>query len=400
MSAEYCNINKDLKKHDAQFIANTYARNDLALVNSKGCTAYDENGKEYLDFTSGIGVNSLGFCDANWVQAVCEQANKLQHISNLYYTQPCVQLAKTLCERTGMKKVFFANSGAEANECAVKLARKYSSEKYKEARHTIVTLKNSFHGRTIAMLKATGQDSFHKHFMPFPDGFVYADAHDFEDFLSVAQGAGGVCAVMLETVQGEGGVIPLTDDYLKKVAAWCKENDALLIVDEVQTGIGRTGYTLSCEHYGIMPDIVTLAKGLGGGLPIGAALMGEKVQDVFVPGDHGSTYGANPVACAGANAVMQTITDEFLQDVRAKGRYLKEEILKLPHVKSAEGLGLMLGITLEENIQAKQVLDGCMQNGLLCLTAKTKLRLLPPLTVSKEEIDKAVYIINKVLCSF
>ncbi len=386
-----------LKSDDNLYIANTYARNDLFLVKGKGSKVKDIIGNKYLDFTSGIGVNSLGFCDEKWVKAVSNQAAKMQHISNLYYTQPCIELAKTLCEKTGAKKVFFSNSGAESNEGAIKVARKYSYKKYGDNRFKIISLVNSFHGRTLATLAATGQDSFHVNYAPFPKGFIYAKANNYDEFLKCTSENKGVCAVMIEIVQGEGGVIPLNADYINKVSNWCNENDVLLIADEVQTGVGRTGTFLASEQFNLKPDIITLAKGLGGGLPIGAVLMCKKVENVFEPGDHGSTYGGNPIACAGANEVMNRITPEFLTEVKQKGEKLKKELLKLPNVESVDGLGLMLGISFKNNISSKKVVELCMLNGLLCLTAKSKMRLLPPLTVKEKEIESAVEIIKEVL---
>ncbi len=387
----------NLKKDDKKYVSNTYARNDVLFINSNGNYIYDENGKEYLDFTSGIGVNSLGFCNKEWVNAVCQQAGKLQHISNLYYTAPCIELAKKLCEKTKAKCVFFSNSGAESNEGAIKIARKYSKEKYGENRNKIITLKNSFHGRTLATLKATGQDTFHVNYGPFPEGFLYTNANSIEDFKNLTLNETGFCAVMIEMVQGEGGVISLNKEYVTYVANWCKENDVLLIVDEVQTGVGRTGTFLCVEQYNIAPDIVTLAKGLGGGLPIGAILFYEKVENTFTFGDHGSTYGGNPITCAGANVVIDTIDSDFLKKVIVNGEKLKKEIEKLHQVDSVDGLGLMLGISFKNNIESKDVLKMCMEKGLLCLTAKEKLRLLPPLTINEKEIKIAVDIIKETL---
>lgn len=398
-----------LKELDAQYVAYTYARNDIALAVGGGCTVQDTDGKRYLDMTSGIGVNSLGFCDPAWVEAVCAQVRTLQHTSNLFYTQPCAQLAQALCEKAGFACVFFANSGAEANEGAVKTARKYARDLYgvvgdtgglevaanRAKRYKIITLENSFHGRTIAMLKATGQDSFHQNFGPFPEGFIYVPANDFAALVQAADET--VCAVMLEPVQGEGGVIPLNADYAKQVAALCAEKGILLIADEVQTGMGRTGTLLACEQLGMKPDIVTLAKGLGGGLPIGAVLFGERVKAVLAPGDHGSTYGGNPVACAGANAVVERLTPEFLAQVAHKGELLRSGLAALPHVKSVDGMGLMLGAAFADGIEAKEVVKRAMAQGLLCLTAKTKLRLLPPLIIAEEEITAALQILRSVL---
>ncbi len=382
---------------DKQYIANTYARNELCFTNAKGSEIFDEYGKSYLDFTSGIGVNSLGFCDENWVNAVYEQLQKLQHISNLYYTKPCVELAKMLCERTGMEKVFFSNSGAEANEGAIKAARKYSSDKYGENRYKILTLEGSFHGRTLAALSATGQDVFHKHFSPFVEGFAYLPPNDFSAMQNYINENNDVCAIMLEAVLGEGGVIPLQESYVKNIAALCKEKDILLIFDEVQTGIGRTGEILAHTHFGVKADIVTLAKGLGGGLPIGAILFAQKTQHTFGYSDHGSTFGANPVACAGAIEVMKRLTPEYLNEIIQKGNLFENKLKVLKNVKSVYVKGLMVGIELSENIAVKDVLLKCQEKGLLCLSAKTKLRLLPPLTITNEEIEKGVLIIKNVL---
>ena len=367
----------------------------MLLTKGKGATVQDDTGKTYIDFTSGIGVNALGFCDDGWVQAVSAQLQSLQHTSNLYYTEPCIQAAKLLCEKSGMKKVFFGNSGAEANEGVIKAARKYSFLKYGASRNKIIALQNSFHGRTMAALSATGQDAYHNFFFPFVDGFVFAKANDFADILSKM--TDDVCAVMLETVQGEGGVVPLDKEYVQAVAKACKEKDILLIVDEVQTGMGRTGSLFSYQQFGIQPDLVSCAKGLGGGLPIGAVLFGEKTETVFVPGDHGSTFGGNPVVCAGAVHILNTMDDAFLQDVQKKGAYLKEKIEKMPHVENVAGLGMMLGIQLD--VEAKPVINALLEAGLLVLSAKTKIRLLPPLTITQEELDKGLTILEQTLAS-
>ncbi len=389
---------KQIKIDDKEYIAGTYGRNNVVLTKGKNCEVYDANNKKYLDFTSGIGVNSLGFCDDNWINAVTEQLKLLQHTSNLYYTEPCVTLAKELCTKTGMKNVFFANSGAEANEGAIKAARKYSFDKYGQERYTIVTLDGSFHGRTLAALTATGQDAFHpSHFAPFPSGFAYVKANDFTQMQNYINEDKSVCAIMLEIVQGEGGVVLIEEEYLKNIENLCKENDILLIVDEVQTGIGRTGTLLAIEQYGIKADIITLAKGLGGGLPIGAILFGEKTQKTFGASDHGSTFGANPVVCAGANEVLKRLTPQFLQEVKQKGELLKSKLEKIDKIKEVNAKGLMFGIVLNDDITAKDVLLKCEEKGLLCLTAKTKLRLLPPLTVSENDINEAVKIIENVL---
>ncbi|MFI3141508.1 MAG: aspartate aminotransferase family protein [Clostridia bacterium] len=386
---------KQLKIDDKNYVANTYGRFDLALVSGSGCTLTDSEGKTYLDFTSGIGVNSIGYCDESWVSAVSTQANTLAHTSNLYYTEPCVKLAKTLCERTNMKKVFFANSGAEANEGAIKTVRKYSFDKYGEGRTKILTLVNSFHGRTMATLTATGQDTFHNYFFPFLPDFDYAIANDMASIKEKCDDK--VCAIMIEMVQGEGGVIPLDKDFVKELAEFCAEKDILLVVDEVQTGMGRTGSLLAYMQFDITPDVVTMAKGLGGGLPIGAVMFGEKTENTMSAGMHGSTFGANPIVCAGANAVLEKLTDEFIENVKTKSEKLVSELLKLEKVKSVDGLGLMLGIELTDGIEAKDVVAKAMQKGLLVLTAKHKVRLLPPLIVSDEQISEAIKILSEIL---
>lgn len=381
------------KEQDSNYIIHSYGRFPLLLTKGKGAQVQDDTGKTYIDFTSGIGVNALGFCDDGWVQAVGAQLGTLQHTSNLYYTEPCIQTAKLLCEKSGMKKVFFGNSGAEANEGVIKAARKYSFEKYGEGRSTILALQNSFHGRTMAALSATGQDAYHNYFFPFVEGFVFAKANDLEDTL--AKMTPDVCALMLETVQGEGGVVPLDKEYVQAVAKACKEKDILLIVDEVQTGIGRTGTLFSYQQFDIQPDLVSCAKGLGGGLPIGAVLFGEKTETVFGAGDHGSTFGGNPVVCAGAVYILNTMDDAFLQGVAEKGAYLKEKIAKMPHVQNVTGLGMMLGILLDT--EAKPVIHTLLEKGLLVLSAKEKIRLLPPLTITKEEMDQGLAILEETL---
>ncbi len=383
------------KQYDDEYIIHSYGRFPVLLTKGKGATVQDDTGKTYIDFTSGIGVNALGFCDDSWVQAVSAQLQTLQHTSNLYYTEPCIQAAKLLCEKSGMKKVFFGNSGAEANEGVIKAARKYSFLKYGAGRSKIIALQNSFHGRTMAALSATGQDAYHNFFFPFVDGFVFAKANDFADILSKM--TDDVCAVMLETVQGEGGVVPLDKEYVQAVAKACKEKDILLIVDEVQTGMGRTGSLFSYQQFGIQPDLVSCAKGLGGGLPIGAVLFGEKTETVFTAGDHGSTFGGNPVVCAGAVHILNTMDEAFLQDVQKKGAYLKEKIEKMPHVQNVAGLGMMLGIQLD--VEAKPVINALLEAGLLVLSAKTKIRLLPPLTITQEELDKGLAIMEQTLAS-
>ncbi len=384
----------DLKALDNRYLVGTYGRFDLEAASGQGAVCTGQDGKTYIDFTSGIGVNSLGWCDPDWVKAVQKQASTLQHVSNLYYTAPMIQLAQTLCTRTGMDKVFFCNSGAEANECMIKTARKYSSDYYGRGRHTILSLENSFHGRTITTLSATGQDVFHRYFDPFTDGFSFFRANDLSSLEALLDDT--VCGILIELIQGEGGVVPLEKDFVQAIAQLCREKDILLLVDEVQTGVGRTGKFLCCEHCGISPDLVSLAKGLGGGLPIGAVLFGEKCADVLGPGDHGTTYGGNPVACAGAQVVLSKLTDSFLQDVEQKGQYITQKVLSMPKVKSVEGKGLMLGVTVDGD--SKALAAACLQKGLMLLTAKEKLRMLPPLTISYPEIDQALTILNEVLC--
>ena len=381
-------------KRDNDYVLHTYNRNPIALEKGHGLYAEGPEGQKYLDFTSGIGVNSLGYCDVDWAEAVSEQAHKLQHTSNLYYTAPCGKLAKKLCKRTGMSKVFFGNSGAEANEGAIKAARKYSVDHYGKDRTTVITLVNSFHGRTIATLTATGQEVFHNYFGPFNEGFLYAPAGDIEALQELVDR--NTCAVMLELIQGEGGVMALDPDYVQAVRKLCDEKDLVLIVDEVQTGVGRTGTFLCCEHYNLKPDIVTLAKGLGGGLPIGAVLLSEKVAGGMGPGTHGSTFGGNPVVCAGANVVVDRMDTSFLANVNDRAVQLRAGIAKLPHVKSISGIGLMVGIEFYD-VTAADVLAACREKGLLVLTAKTRLRLLPPLTLTAHDVDMALEVLAEVL---
>lgn len=380
-----------IKETDIKFVANTYARFDVCITSGSGAQCLDESGKKYIDFTSGIGVNSLGFCQQGWVDAVCTQAKTLNHTSNLYYTQPGAQLAQVICTKTGFKKVFFANSGAEANEGAIKAARKYSFDKYGDGRADIVTLVNSFHGRTITTLAATGQDSFHTVFHPFTEGFSYAQANDIAALKKAITVK--TCAVMIELVQGEGGVIALNKEYVKAVSDFCNKNDILLIADEVQTGIGRTGTLFSYEQFNIVPDIITSAKGLGGGLPIGAVIMGEKLQSTLTAGTHGSTFGANPICCAGAYYVLQQMTNSFLQEVTAKGEYIKQE---LSQYGTVSGLGLMIGLEAAPK-SAREIAVKCLENGLMILTAKEKIRLLPPLNITFEQIENGLKILKNVL---
>lgn len=380
-----------IKSVDKQFVMNTYNRFDLELVSGKGSTVFDEKGNSYIDMTTGIGVTAFGYCDDVWAQAVTKQANTLQHTSNLYYTQPCAILAKKICEKTDMKKVFFSNSGAEANECAIKVARKYAMDKGYD-RYNILTLNNSFHGRTLATLSATGQDGFHKLFNPLPQGFVYADANDVKSVISCAK-SNNVCAVMIECVQGEGGVIPLEYDFVKSVYDYCMENDILFIVDEVQTGNGRTGKLYAYMHYDITPDIFTTAKGLGGGLPIGACVVNTKCENILGFSDHGSTYGGNLVACAGAITVIDRIDENLLCDVEKKSEYIFDTLSLSDGVLSVTGKGLMIGVKTKKDV--KEVIAYCMNNGVLCLSAKDKLRLLPPLNIDFDTLKKAVNIIKQ-----
>ncbi|MBO4510278.1 MAG: aminotransferase class III-fold pyridoxal phosphate-dependent enzyme [Lachnospiraceae bacterium] len=419
----------EIKQNDKEFVANTYGRFDLELVKGKGSLLYDENDKEYIDLGTGIAVNIFGAGDEEWKQAVIDQLNLIPHTSNLYYSVPQVKLAKLLCEKTGMKKVFFGNSGAEANECAIKAARKYSSDKYGDDRNVIVTLVNSFHGRTITTLSATGQDVFHKSFGPFTGGFVYATANDFDSVKNLCEN-NKVCAIMMELVQGEGGVIALDPNFVKKVADYCKENDYLLVIDEVQTGNGRTGKLYAYMNYGIQPDIVSTAKGVAGGLPMGACLLGEKCKDTLNLGSHGSTFGGNPVVTAGAYNIFSRIDDALLDGVKERSKYIIEKLtlLKLddnfvpvgvsdeakdisaidastiedviknykfgiwpslrPGVISVSGMGLMLGIQTEK--EAKQIVNEAIEKGVITLTAKTKVRLLPALNIPMDLLDKAL----------
>lgn len=386
----------EIKQLDSDYIAQTYGRFNLVLSHGKGCQVWDFEGNEYLDFTSGIGVNSLGWADEDWLKAVVHQASSLAHTSNLFFTEPSSRLAKKLAEASGLKRVFFANSGAEANEGAIKTARKYSHDKYGKDRATVLTLVNSFHGRTISTLSATGQEVFHQHFFPFTKGFDHTPANELRA-LETRLGQKDVCAIILEVVQGEGGVCSLDHEYLQGVQALCHQYDVLLIIDEVQTGIGRTGTIFAYQQFDLTPDIITLAKGLGGGLPIGAFVLGEKVQDTLGKSDHGSTFGANPVSCAGANAVLAKIDDAFLAEIKRKGEKLQKALAALPKVKSVSGLGLMIGVEFEEGTKAADIVAKCIEKGVLFLTAKTKLRLLPPLIINDEQIEKGIALLKEVL---
>lgn len=379
------------REMDKEYIAGTYSRYDLVAEKGKGSILTDETGREFIDFTAGIGVNSLGFCDEHWINVVVGQVKKLQHTSNLYYTKPCVDLAKKICEKTGMSKVFFGNSGAEANEGAIKVARKYGGLK-NSSKVDIVTLNMSFHGRTITTVKATGQEDMHKFFGPFPRGFVYADANDIESLKKSVNE--NTCGIMLEMVQGEGGITVLNQDFVDTAVSLCKTYDALLIIDEVQTGVGRTGKFFAYEHFGIKPDIVTFAKGMGGGLPIGGFILGEKASDVLVSGDHGSTFGGNPIVASGGCAVVDTMDENFLMQVREKGEYIVKELSKMKNIHDISGLGMMIGFKVK-GIEAKEFLKRCLNRGLMVLTAKEKVRLLPPLNISEDDIKEGLDIIRE-----
>ena len=382
----------DIQNLDKQYVAGTYGRFPVSIVSGKGEILVGDDGKQYIDLGSGIAVNTFGASDEKWKEAVIEQINKIQHTSNLYFTEPCAKLAQMLCEKTGMKKVFFSNSGAEANECAIKCARKYSFDKYGEGRNKIITLKNSFHGRTVTTLAATGQDTFHTDFMPFTEGFCYAEANNLD---SVKENLDGVCAIMFECVQGEGGVIALDTDFVKGLEKIAKENDILLISDEVQTGNGRTGKLYGYMNYGITPDIVSTAKGLAGGLPIGATMFSEKTENVLTAGKHGSTFGGNPVCCSAAISVLERIDDALLSEVTKKSEFIINELKGAKGIKSVSGMGLMLGIETEK--PAKELANKALEKGVLVLTAKTKLRLLPPLNITKEQIDKSLKILKEII---
>lgn len=386
----------DIQKKDQEYIANTYKRFPASLVEGEGAVVRSPEGKEYIDFTSGIGVNCLGYADKGWADAVSAQAHKLQHVSNLYSTQPDVEAAEKLCRYTGFSKVFFGNSGAEANEGALKVARKYGMEKHGEKCNTVISLKNSFHGRTITTLSATGQDSFHQFFFPFTEGFKFVDAGDIEGLRNAVDET--VCGIMIELIQGEGGVVPVDGAFVKEAARICQEKDLIFVIDEVQTGIGRTGTFLCYEQFGVKPDVISLAKGIGGGLPLGVVMMNDKTAGVLGFGQHGSTFGGNPVACAGACYVLDKVMKpEFLEEVKKKSEYMKKKLLEISQIKSVTGLGLMLGAELEEGLTAGETAGRCVEEGLLVLTAKTKLRFLPPLVIGYEEIDRGIEILARVL---
>ena len=383
---------QDLQTRDRAYVANTYNRFPIEILTGKGSIVTDTQGKHYIDMGSGIGVTSFGIADPEWISAVSEQLSRVQHMSNLYYTEPCAALAEELCTRTGMKKVFFSNSGAESNECAIKVARKYAAEKKGSDCFYILTLENSFHGRTLTTLAATGQDKFHQLFQPLTPGFLHTPANDFEALKAMTEQY-PVAGILLECVQGEGGVIPLEPEFLQKTAALAKEKDILLMVDEVQTGNGRTGSLYAYMQFGIAPDVVSTAKGLGGGLPIGATLLGEKVESVLGFGDHGSTFGGNPIACAGALSILRRMDDAFLDEVKEKSAYVFSALSGAKGVESVSGLGLMIGIKTKK--PAADVIRLCMEKGVLCLSAKDKVRLLPALNIPFDTLKQAVSIIRK-----
>jgi len=376
---------------DGEYIANTYARYKVAFKSGNGALLYDFDGKEYIDCATGIGVNIFGVNDAEWKNAVKTQLDSIQHVCNLYYSQPQTLLAKALCKKTGARKVFFGNSGAEANECAIKAARKYGNTRYGN-RNEIITLKNSFHGRTIATITATGQDGFHKYFNPFLEGFKYAEPTMDGIFKRYTD---KTCAVMVEVIQGESGVNVLNVDFLRELESFCRKRDILLICDEVQSGNGRTGYLYAYQSASITPDIVTTAKGLGGGLPIGACLMFGKCGDIFGAGDHGTTFGGNPVVCAGALNIIERLTPDLLLEVQCKGAYFKQNLQHIKNVKGVSGLGLMIGISTTK--PAREIAARCLEKGLVVLTAHENVRLLPPLNITKEQINTALKILNEVI---
>ena len=387
-------MNPTTKQLDDTYVAHTYARFPVELTRGSGSVLTDPDGREYIDLGTGIGVNAFGLADPEWVRAVTEQAARLPHTSNLYYTEPCARLAELLCRRTGMRRVFFGNSGAEANECAIKAARKYSAAVKGADHFTIVTLWNSFHGRTLTTLSATGQEHYHELYQPLTPGFVHVHAEDIDELRRVAREA-KAAGVLLECVQGEGGVVVLSREYVRAVAAFCAEENIPLMVDEVQTGNGRTGALYAYMNYGITPDIVSTAKGLGGGLPLGACLLGEKLADVFAPGDHGSTFGGNPICCAGALSILSRIDDALLASVREKGEYLLRAFAGAPGVQDVRGLGLMVGILPVR--PAGEVVSDCLSNGVLCLTAKDRIRLLPALTIPMDKLEQAVSVLLAAL---
>ena len=381
-----------LQEKDKRYIANTYARFPIEIESGEGSVLRDFSGKEYIDMGSGIGVTIFGIADEAWTSAVIEQLGKVQHTSNLYYTDPCVRLAELLCEKSGMKRVFYGNSGAEANECAIKAARKYAERTKGKEYNTIVTLRDSFHGRTLTTLAATGQEHYHEHFQPLTPGFVHADAGDLSALEKLATKS-KTAGIFIECIQGEGGVNVLDAEFVRGIAKFCEKEDIIFMVDEVQTGNGRTGKMYSYMNYGVLPDVVTTAKGVGGGLPLGACLLGEKLQDVFEPGDHGSTFGGNPVCCAGAVSIIERIDDALLDGVKKKSAYIRSELEHAPGVEAIFGIGFMLGIKTVR--PASDVVNECMKNGVLCLTAKDKVRLLPALNIPDELLTKAVKVIKE-----
>ena len=388
---------KEIQALTGQYIMHTYGRFPVAIDHGQGATLYDPEGNAYIDFTSGIGVTSLGYGSEPWAEAITAQAKKLGHVSNLFYTEPPALLAQKLCQRTGESCVFFANGGGEANEGMIKLARKYSFDKYGTGRATIITLNNSFHGRTITTLTATGQEVFHNYFFPFTEGFRYADANDMASLEAVA--GDDVCAVMVELVQGEGGVLPLDKAYVQALAKLCAEKDWLLLVDEVQSGVGRTGKLFAFQHYGILPDVCSFAKGIAGGLPMSGIMANAKCRDVLGPGTHATTFGANPVCAAAGLVVQEKLTDDFLAQVEQKGAYLRQKIeeLHLPCFGATRGLGLMIGIAVNDGWTNKEIAGKLIENGLLVLTAGPGMRLLPPLVISQAEMDQGLEIMAKVL---
>ena len=388
---------EEIKNLDEQYVMHSYGRFPVALDRGQGATVWDVDGREYIDFTAGIGVASLGHADEGWLKAVAGQAAKLAHISNLFYTEPYAKAAQALCTRTGMANVMFGNSGAEANEAMIKLARKWSFDKYGKGRGTVITLHNSFHGRTITTLAATGQDKFHNYFFPFTEGFRYADANDMDSLEAVA--GHDVCAVMLELVQGEGGVLPLDQEYVSQVAQLCRQRDWLLLVDEVQTGVGRTGTLFAFQQYGIQPHVVSFAKGIAGGLPFGGVMANERCRDVFAPGTHGTTFGGNPIAAAAACHVLERMDEAFLAQVREKGDYLRAQVeeLSLPCLGATRGLGLMIGVEVKAGWTNRELVARLIENGLLVLTAGPGLRFLPPLTITREEMDRGLAILKETL---
>ena len=384
----------DFEQQDKEYIANTYGRFNVCFQKGKGSLLWDVEGKEYIDLGSGIGVTAFGVDDDEWTDAVTKQSHALNHISNLYYSLPQIELAKQLCAKTGMKKVFFSNSGAESNECAIKAARKYSHDKYGEGRHVIVTLVNSFHGRTITTLSATGQDVFHQHFFPFTEGFIHTPANDIDAALKVLANP-AVCAIMMEPIQGEGGVMPLDKEFVQAVTKYAHEHDQLVLIDEVQTGNGRTGSLYAYQQFGIEPDVVSTAKGLAGGLPMGATLFNEKMQYVLNAGAHATTFGGNPICAAAGNTIIRRLTPEFLDSVKVKGEYVKSTLTGKHGVIGVSGMGLMLGI--ETTVDAKAVIAKCLEKGVVCLSAKNKVRLLPALNIPQEQLEKAIRILAEVI---